>query len=95
VAWFTHSSLNLYSLSRATSVRMIETRHLSVYLVIAASAVAVWLIEQTVAPPVYVTLAIAAAASLVVLRYSARFLHAREVFPELARIPLLKYALGR
>lgn len=94
VAVIVHNLLNQYGLAAGTGIRMFEPRYTAVYAGIAASALALGLVQWLAAPPVYVGVALAAGASLVVLRSSGRVLQTGEVFPELTRIPGLKYLLG-
>jgi O-antigen/teichoic acid export membrane protein len=94
VAVIAHNLLNQYGLAVGTGVRMFEPRYTAVYAGIAASALALGLVQWLVSPPIYVGVALAAGASLVVLRSSGRVLQTGEVFPELMRIPGLRYLLG-
>lgn len=63
--------------------------YLRPYLVIAAVATALALVEFVLSPGILGALAVASVGSLVVLRVSRRGLHLTETFPELLRVPVL------
>ena len=94
VAWAGHGLFNQYGLAREAGIRMFEPRYLSTYLSIGLSALALWLLEQLLAPPMFVSLALTTATSLLVFRYNRRMLQLSQVFPELLRFPLLRHIVG-
>ena len=75
-------------------VRLVEPRHLRVYAVIAVAAASLVLVGVLLAPPLYLGIPLAAAASFVVLRSARGVLDAGSTFPELLRIPLLRRILS-
>jgi O-antigen/teichoic acid export membrane protein len=88
-----HNILKQVALARTTNIRLLEWRAAKVYLVVAAATAAVWLFEVVMSPPLLVALAVAGVASLAVLLTSRSSLEAGEVFPELARLPLIRRLL--
>lgn len=71
-------------------VDIFDRQYLRVYLVVGASALALWLIQLTVEPPIIVGLGLACLASALVLAVSHPLLRVAETFPELARIPFAR-----
>ena len=84
-----HNVLKQLALARTTSIRLLEWRAARVYLLVAGATGAVWLFEVGLGPPLPVALVAAAVAWVVVLLGSRRSLEAAELFPELARLPLI------
>ena len=72
----------------------LEWSYWRVYVVVAASTVALGLLQLALAPPLAVGLALAALASLIVLASSRSPLRAGETFPELMRIPFARRLVG-
>jgi O-antigen/teichoic acid export membrane protein len=76
-----------------TGIRLLEWRFVGVYitsmLVMAALLLGQWL----VAPPVYLSFALAAAVSLLLIRLTRRALNPADTFPELLRIPFVRQLL--
>lgn len=68
-------------------VEVFEWRYLRIYVAIGASALALWVIQLSVAPPLVAGLALAGLASALVLAVSHSQLRVAETFPELRRIP--------
>ena len=85
-----HNVLKQFALARTTSIRLLEWRAAKVYLVVAVATLAVWLFETAFSPPFIVALGAAGVASLLVLLASRHSLEAAEVFPEVARLPLIR-----
>jgi O-antigen/teichoic acid export membrane protein len=71
-------------------VEVFDWQYLRIYLVVSASALALWLIQFTVAPPLAVGLTLAGLASAFLLGVSHRQLRIAETFPELQRIPFAR-----
>lgn len=89
-----HNAMNQYALWRATGVALFERRYAPVYAAIALTAAGLWLIVWILAPPALVSFSLAAAASAIVLRASARRLAPGQIFPVLDRIPARRWILG-
>ena len=85
-----HNVLKQFALARTTRIRFLEWRAAKVYLVVAAATAAVWLFEVVIGPPLIVALMAAGVASVLVLLVSRNSLEAGEVFPEVARLPLIR-----
>ena len=85
-----HNVFKQFALARTTSIRLLEWRAAKVYLAVAAATLAVWLFEVVFSPPFVVALGAAALASLAVLLASRHALEAAEMFPEVARLPLIR-----
>jgi peptidoglycan biosynthesis protein MviN/MurJ (putative lipid II flippase) len=81
--------LKQIGLARATGVRPFELRFSALYAGIALGAVAVVLGEWMVPERPSVLLALAAAASLLLLVASKHMLMVTETFPEVKRVPLI------
>ncbi|HUT11656.1 MAG TPA: flippase [Thermoguttaceae bacterium] len=94
-ALIAHNVLKHAGLRLGTGIRLFQRRTMKVYASIAVAAVALWALQAVAAPPVFVSLALAAVVSLLVLRMNRRLLRADEIFPELLRLPLAKQLLGR
>jgi O-antigen/teichoic acid export membrane protein len=77
-------------LQRAAGIPLFDLHYLPIYRAIALGVGAVAAFDIVVQPPLVVSLAVAGLASLAVLRSSAR-LRIHETFPELSRIPLMKF----
>jgi O-antigen/teichoic acid export membrane protein len=71
-------------------VDVFDWRYLRIYLVVSSSALALWLIQLIVEPPLVVGLTLAGAASAFLLAISHRQLRIVETFPELGRIPFAR-----
>ena len=79
---------------RNTGINLFEWRYFRVYLIITLSAIGVFFIQWLTAAPPYVSVGLAGLASLVVIRLNRQLLNVQQTFPELLRIPLMKYVLG-
>lgn len=79
---------------RNTGINLFEWRYFRVYLIITLSAIGVFFIQWATAAPPYVSVGLAALASLLVIRLNRQLLNVHQTFPELLRIPLMKYVLG-
>ena len=76
-----------------TGVGTIEWRYTRVYLVIAAAALGLLGIQVFLSPPVYVSIALAAAVALFVVCVNREALEVEQMFPEVARVPVLSWLL--
>lgn len=88
-----HNILKQAGLRMGTGIDLFEWRYFRVYLIITLSAGALLLVQWLTAPPVYISIALAVVASLVVVRLNRHLLHIEENFPELLRLPILKQLL--
>lgn len=89
-----HNVLKQAGLSRGTGVGAFAWHTLRVYGVIAAAAAGLFAAQRALEPGVVGALALAAAASLVVLGTTRSSLRIGETFPELLRLPLLRRVFG-
>jgi O-antigen/teichoic acid export membrane protein len=71
-------------------VDVFEWRYLRIYLVVSLGALALWLVQVTVAPPLVVGLALAGLASALLLAISHSQLRIAETFPEIRRLPFAR-----
>ena len=86
--------LNQAGLGRGIGVPLFEWRYARLYVVIAVCAAALAAIQAAAGPPFLVALALAAVASLVVLRLNRGLLDLESTFPELRHVPLLGRLTG-
>jgi O-antigen/teichoic acid export membrane protein len=84
-----HNLFKQVALARTTSIRLLEWRAGRVYLLVAAATAAVWIFDVVLGPPLIVGLAAGGIAWVVVLLASRSSLEAADLFPELAKIPLI------
>jgi O-antigen/teichoic acid export membrane protein len=85
-----HNILKQAALRLRTGVDVFDWSYLRVYVAVTASALALWLVQLTIAPPVLVGLGLAGLASALVLAVSRSKLRVAETFPELRRIPFAR-----
>jgi O-antigen/teichoic acid export membrane protein len=83
--------LNQWALRSAIGTAFIDRSCLWAYLVIALGAAALWTFQALVEPGLAIGLVAAALASLAVLVVSRNALELRDTFPELARVPLVRW----
>jgi O-antigen/teichoic acid export membrane protein len=83
--------VNQWALRKAIGTAFIDRSALRCYAVIFACAVALWAFQALVHPPLIVGVAAAAVASLLVLLASRRAIELADTFPELQRMPLLRW----
>jgi O-antigen/teichoic acid export membrane protein len=76
-----------------TGIRLPDARFLRVFLAAMILFLALVLIHCVARPPLYVGLALTAAASLALLRITRHSMNPHESFPELLRVPLLRRLL--
>jgi O-antigen/teichoic acid export membrane protein len=76
-------------LARRTTVRALDRRYATVWLVAAGAAGAALAIELALSPPIPVGIALVALAWAVLLRTARRQLRILETFPEIARLPVI------
>jgi hypothetical protein len=82
-----HNFMKQAGLRLGTGVEVFAWRYLRVYVTVIGCISTLWLVQLTAAPPLGVGLALAAVASLLVVRVSRNQLRVAETFPELRRIP--------
>ena len=87
--------LNQAGLGGGIGVPLFEWRYARLYVVIAVCAAALAAIQAAAGPPFLVALALAAVASLVVLRLNRGLLDLKSTFPELRHVPLLGRLTGQ
>jgi O-antigen/teichoic acid export membrane protein len=85
--------LNQLGLRRSIRTGFIDRSCLACYLSILGCAAALWVFQWTLRPGLVVGLIAATAASLVVLVVSRSAIELEENFPELRRVPLLRWLL--
>lgn len=85
-----HNALHHVGLSLAgTGIRLLEPRYVRVYGSIFVALVLLLVVDRAIVPPIWVSVALIAGASLAVLRLARTVLRAETTFPELLRVPLL------
>jgi O-antigen/teichoic acid export membrane protein len=85
----THAGLLL-----GTHVDLFDRRYISVYAAISILSIILFVVNHVFAPPIAVSVALTAAASLLLVRMHRRELGVHEMFPELLRIRVLRPLLG-
>ena len=85
--------LNQWALRSSIRTGFIDRSCLRCYLAIIACAAALWAFQWTLRPGLLVGLLAAAVASLVVLVVGRRAIELQENFPELGRVPVLRWLL--
>ncbi len=78
----------------ATNINIFDPRYRSVYLVIAVAAAGLLIVQIVFAPPFVISFALATLVSLIVLRVNRRALNLEDTFPELLRIPVIRWLLA-
>jgi O-antigen/teichoic acid export membrane protein len=91
VALVVQNVLNQWALRRELGTAFIDRSCLGLYAVMAVAAVALWLFRELVHPNLIVGLLAAGAVSLAVLLASRRAIELSETFPEITRVPVLKW----
>ncbi|MDP5183788.1 oligosaccharide flippase family protein [Blastococcus sp. BMG 814] len=85
--------LNQWALRSSIRTGFIDRSCLRCYLAIVACAATLWVFQWTLRPGLLVGLVAATAASLVVLVVGRRAIELEENFPELGRVPVLRWLL--
>jgi O-antigen/teichoic acid export membrane protein len=93
VALVLQNVINQLALRRSIRTGFIDRSCLRCYLVILASAATLWAFQWTLRPGLVVGLVGATAASLIVLVSSRSAIELEESFPELRRVPVLRWLL--
>jgi O-antigen/teichoic acid export membrane protein len=89
-----HNIFKQAGLRLGTGISIFNPRYRRVYIIIIIAAISVALVQYLVEPPVYISIGLAAIASLLVFRLNRHLLNVEETFPELLRLPLMRKLLG-
>ncbi|MCX6043962.1 MAG: flippase [Chloroflexi bacterium] len=89
-----HNILKQWGLQLGTGINIFDRRYLRVYMIISITAIVLFLIQWATSASVYISLGLAAIASLVVFRLNRDLLDVGQTFPELLRFPFMKRILG-
>jgi len=81
-------------LKLSAGIEAFRWRYLKVYLTITLGIVGLWLIQTTLGPAIYVSFALAALTSLLVILLNRGALKIGQTFPELRRLPLGQRLFG-
>jgi O-antigen/teichoic acid export membrane protein len=93
-ALIVHNILKQTGLRLGTGINLFEWRYFRVYLIILLCAMGLLLVQVAISPPVYVSVALAALASAVVIGLNRKLLQVGQMFPELLRFPLARRLFG-
>ena len=93
-ALIVHNILKQAGLRLGTGINLFEWRYFRVYLVILLCALGLLLVQVATSAPVYVSIALAALASTVVIGLNRKLLKVGQNFPELMRLPLARRLFG-
>jgi uncharacterized protein YjbI with pentapeptide repeats/O-antigen/teichoic acid export membrane protein len=74
-----------------TGIKIFDRDYLRVYAIIILGALGLLLVQVLVSPPVFAGFAVAALASVLVLKFNGRELDLASTFPELLRIPAVRW----
>jgi O-antigen/teichoic acid export membrane protein len=91
VALVVQNVLNQWALRRELGTSFIDRSCLGLYAVMAAASVGLWLFRELVHPNLIVGLVAAGLVSLAVLFVSRSAIELSETFPEITRVPVLKW----
>jgi O-antigen/teichoic acid export membrane protein len=89
-----HNLLKQAGLRKGTGISVLHRRHVRVYGVIVAVAVALLALQRVLHPGFAVSMALVAAASTAVIALTRDSLRVGDTFPELLRIPVLRAILS-
>jgi len=93
-ALIVHNILKQAGLRLGTGINLFEWRYFRVYLVILLCALGLLLVQVVTSAPVYVSIALAALASTVVIGLNRKLLKVGQNFPELLRLPFVRRLFG-
>jgi O-antigen/teichoic acid export membrane protein len=88
-----HNIFKQAGLRLASGISVFDRHYLPFYLIIAGSAAALFLITLVFAENIYVAVPLVALASMFVIRLCKDKLKVEETFPELLKLPLMKWLL--
>jgi O-antigen/teichoic acid export membrane protein len=86
-----HNILKQAGLRLGTGISLFEWRYARVYVTVAVAAAALLLVQIATSAPAWASIALAGLASLLVLRVNRGALTLAETFPELMRLPLVRW----
>jgi O-antigen/teichoic acid export membrane protein len=89
-----HNILKQSGLRLGTGINLFDWHYFRVYVVIAAAAVGMLLIQVATGASIYVSVPLAVVASWLVFRLNRHLLAVDQTFPELLRLPLMNVILG-
>jgi O-antigen/teichoic acid export membrane protein len=89
-----HNILKQAGLRMGTGISLFDPRYRRVYFIIIIVTVSITLVQVLAEPPIYISIGLAAIASLLVFRLNRQLLNVEEMFPELLRLPLVRKLLG-
>jgi O-antigen/teichoic acid export membrane protein len=89
IAMVAYNILKQVGLRLGAGLRIFDWHYLSFYLMLAAGAVGLGLLQLVALRSIWVAVPAAAAVSLAVVWFSKQKLHVEETFPELLRLPLV------
>lgn len=78
-----------------TGINLFDLRYRSIYIVITIAAVGLLFVQIVLSPPFIISLVLATLVSIAVLRVNRGALRVEETFPELLRIPILRWFLAQ
>ncbi|MCC6169009.1 MAG: flippase [Caldilineaceae bacterium] len=84
-----HNILKQAGLRLGTGINLLDPHYFRVYAIITVCALGLLLVQWWLDAPIYVDLALAGLASLIVVRLNRRALNVAETFPEVLRLPLV------
>lgn len=90
-----HNILKQAGLKLASGLRVFDWHYLSFYIIITVAALIVFLAQMFLTDNVYVLGALVGIVSLTVLKLTASKLKVEETFPEIYKLPLMKYIIGK
>jgi O-antigen/teichoic acid export membrane protein len=79
---------------RGLGIGVVDRRYAGAYATVAIGGVAVWLVQEALAPPLAITLVVAGVVSLLVLRANRHRLDVEHTFPEILSVPIVGRLLG-
>ena len=85
--------LNQWALRRSIGTALIDRAYVSCYLVIIGCSAALWAFQLLAAPGLIVSLTVATVISLVVLFATRNALQLADTFPELVRLPVVRWLI--
>lgn len=89
-----HNLLNQAALLKAPGIEVFERRYIALYVTMATAAAVLLALQTTLAPPLYVSIGLALAVCIVVQWAFRDLLAIGNMFPELARFPLIRLLVG-
>lgn len=89
-----HNILKQAGLRMGTGISLFDPRYRRVYFIIIIVTASITLVQVLAEPPIYISIGLAAIASLLVFRLNRHLLNVEEMFPELLRLPLVRRLLG-